>query len=197
MIIKNKKFFEKYYKDEGNNSINKLFTEDIQAKNQWIISQIIKYPLESKIIDIGCQHGSLTIMLNMIGYNCVGFDLSEGHLKKAKENFIKCVGKAGTFIQGFAQDLDKYFKPKSFDILVQSSILEHLLEVDETCVIGKKLIKPDGQILSIIPHNETWYGGGHVTLFNDLEIKQHFPNAEINILSWKNKWSWYTIKEKI
>ena len=79
---------------------------------------------EMRILDLGCGHGEFTVMMNLMGYDAMGLDVSDESLRLARiladENGIA----PGRFVKGENGKLP--FDDKSFDLVVMISSLEHI-----------------------------------------------------------------------
>lgn len=96
-----------------------------------------------KILDIGCGEGKIwELFPNMDVY---GIDMSQGNLKKARK-FLKPT-------LGSAEKLP--FKDKTFDLVVASEILEHLISPDKTFKEINRVLKPRGNAIITFPNTSS------------------------------------------
>ena len=93
----------------------------------------------SKLLDIGCGNGDLTLELDAMGFDVHGIDMSEEH--NLKDKFTKV-------------DLqkDKYpFPDNHFDIVFSKSVIEHLREPDFLFDEAYRVLKPGGVFVCLTP----------------------------------------------
>ena len=198
MIIKEKNFLYNLYQEQPNKYGNKIMNESLTIKYNWIVSRIIsnKFKPNSSILDVGCQAGGLSIILSMLGYNCTAFDLSKGYLDFVKQNSKNNRVNIKT-VQGFAQELDNHFSKEQFDVIVMSSVLEHLYEAKEVFNNTKNILKKNGLLIALVPIQTSFKGYDHVIFFDDSNINSYFKNCVIDKLIFKKnnpkKLGWYTI----
>ncbi|MCB7129013.1 MAG: methyltransferase domain-containing protein [Candidatus Brocadiales bacterium] len=97
------------------------------------------------ILDIGCREG-LVLSFLMGGGNKVGLDISPFHLK-----YIKKKGNSG--VAGFAERLP--FKDNSFDLVISSHVLEHVLRPEAMTAEIERVMRPTGKAVIEVPFGET------------------------------------------
>lgn len=93
-----------------------------------------------KALDIGCGEGKIWQLFPDL--SVTGLDMSRANLKKANK-YIKTVF-------GDAQKLP--FRKKSFNFVVASEILEHLLEPDKTLLEIYRVLKVGGRAVITFPN---------------------------------------------
>jgi len=99
-----------------------------------------------KILDIGCSDGQILEPYIRIG-DCYGVDISKSSLRKATSKGIStCL-----------VDLEKGlpFKENSFDVVICSHVLEHLVDTDFVLSEINRVLKKDGHLLLSIPNINT------------------------------------------
>ncbi len=108
------------------------------------------------ILDVGCGLGYLTFVLNRLGHSTTGLDISSNAIKSAKENF------GDLFVQGTIEDY-LTTKGNTFDYVIASEIIEHLLDPVEFLQKVLKIVLPGGKIIVTTPNkdymneNAIWY----------------------------------------
>ncbi len=108
------------------------------------------------ILDVGCGLGYLTFVLNKLGHKVTGLDVSSNAIKYAKENF------GDLFVQG---TIEQYLPltGNSFDYIIASEIIEHLLDPVDFIQKLINLVRPGGKIIITTPNkdymneNAIWY----------------------------------------
>jgi len=125
-------------------------------------------PFKSKILDLGCGGGNVTQLFLKKG-EVVGVDISQEALKKAADLGIKTK----------LHDLNKLplpFKDKSFNVVVLTDTLEHL--VDPLAVLKEsfRILTPGGWVIVTVPN--------FARLSNRLRM---FGGDPVDILHWFTK----------
>ena len=103
-----------------------------------------------KVLDVGCGGGLVSEELADLGFDVVGIDGSEGAIEAAKEHAKgrrRSPGhnRAPTYLVGSAYDLP--FPDASFDAVVVSDVLEHLLDLPAAVKEIHRVLKPKGVIV--------------------------------------------------
>ncbi len=99
------------------------------------------------ILDVGCGLGYLTFVLNKLGHKVTGLDVSSNAIKYAKENF------GDLFVQGTIDELLPSTL-NTFDYVIASEIIEHLLNPIEFLQTLLKFIRPGGKIIVTTPNKD-------------------------------------------
>lgn len=102
---------------------------------------------EAAILEIGCAEGG-TGALALSEQKCgryVGVDLHEASAEKARRVLTEVhVGNVETMTLPFADE--------SFDVLILSEVLEHLIDPWSVCARLSKLVRPGGRIFASSPN---------------------------------------------
>jgi len=107
---------------------------------------------DSRILDVGCGPGSITIDLAELvsDGHVTGLDISDGQFERAralaKERGLENV----TFQMGDAYELP--FEDESFDIVCSNTLLMHLSDPARGIAEMKRVLKPGGYICARDPH---------------------------------------------
>ena len=180
-----------------------------------------------KILDIGCGQGRHCFGAYMqANLDVFGLDMGKEDLRKAKQNFAQfdegSSKKSCNFLVGNAKTLP--FADNSFDHVVCSEVLEHIIDFESALKEIKRVLKSDGTFALSVPkffpewicwklskdyQNEP---GGHVRIFKYKELKNsvkslgfvfkkrhwahalHSPYWWMQCLFWKTKEKSYLIK---
>ena len=95
----------------------------------------------SHVLDFGCNYGSAVKMLNDLGYDTFGVDVSEYAIEHGRSNNIKNI-----FV-----DKEKVFPPESFDAVISLDVLEHIEDDKSAFARINSILKPGGIIVVMVP----------------------------------------------
>ena len=149
-----------------------------------------------KILDIGCGQGRHCFGAYMqANLDVFGLDMGKEDVRKAKQNFVQfdegSSKKSCIFLVGNAKKLP--FADNSFDHVVCSEVLEHIIDFESALKEIKRVLKSDGTFALSVPkffpewicwklskdyQNEP---GGHVRIFKYKELKNSELPEEIRI----------------
>ncbi|MFQ5823530.1 MAG: class I SAM-dependent methyltransferase [bacterium] len=119
-----------------------------------------------KLLDLGCNRGFY--ISKYIPGAAVGIDIAYAVLKKAKERFPE-----GHFIQGDAQNLS-FLGSNSFDSILCSEILEHVLSPQKVLSECLRILKPQGSLFITTPNYKrnkpTWTNIGKMKEFGVMGV---------------------------
>ena len=99
---------------------------------------------EKYILDIGCEYGNSIV--DIAKYNkCFGIDANKKALKKAREKGIKAIN----------MDLNNLlpFENNYFDVIIITSVLEHLLNPIKMIEEIKRVTKKNGLVVLSLPND--------------------------------------------
>lgn len=105
------------------------------------------------LLDAGCSSGFLLLsyIKEKEGRKAVGIDIGSGHLKNAfKQAKNLAVERNTYFLVGDLEDLP--FKNNSFDTIICSEVLEHLLEPDRAIREFERVLKSEGILIVTTPN---------------------------------------------
>lgn len=130
---------------------------------------------KQNFIEVGSGNGYLSNLLLNMEFNGFGVDLNQSACDnncELNKSFI--LNKSYSVHKGDFNDLQN----SSFDFLISSMVIEHINDLDLKVFISnaKKIIKPDGKLIFLVPSNMAAWGieddiAGHVKryTFNDIE----------------------------
>jgi ubiquinone/menaquinone biosynthesis C-methylase UbiE len=108
------------------------------------VYKIIGNVNENKLIlDLGCGDGVFTRMLSCKSNAVVGMDISAEDLKKARDH-CSTLNNNSKIIFAMGDVTSTKFDDNSFDIIICTSVLEHILDLDAVLREIKRLLKKDG-----------------------------------------------------
>tara|TARA_B100001250_G_C19755606_1_gene769944 strand:- start:483 stop:1151 length:669 start_codon:yes stop_codon:yes gene_type:complete len=121
-----------------------------------------------KILEPGCGRGEFLSEFNKLGLKCYGIDLSE---------FAGSMTKNIEIIKNVNLEKDKWpFPDNYFDIIYNKSLLEHLWNPDKFLIEAKRVLKPGGKLLCLVPDWESNYK----TYFDDFTHRTPFTTVSLN-----------------
>ena len=94
------------------------------------------------ILDMGARE---CLLLGLLKGNKVAFDLSPFHLRYGQE-------RGGSCVAGFGERLP--FKDNSFDVVICSAVLEHVLNPEVIAAEMVRVLKPAGRLIVETPFGE-------------------------------------------
>jgi len=107
---------------------------------EWIVPRVI-----GDCLDCGCQDGTFTNEIAKAGHKAVGIDILPFNIKQAKRNYPDC--------QFFVMDIEEMdFKDESFDTVVMTETLEHLINPKIGLKEAQRVLKKGGRFLCSVPN---------------------------------------------
>jgi len=121
-----------------------------------------------KFLEPGCGRGEFLYEFKKLGLDCYGIDLSEHAGTMCPEIEIK---------KKIDLENDKWPYPDNyFDIIYNKSLMEHLRNPDKFLIEARRVLKPGGKILCLIPDWEANYK----TYFDDFTHRTPFTSISLN-----------------
>lgn len=93
------------------------------------------YAKTGRLLDVGCSHGLLLEEASRLGFVVEGFEPSEGAVKYCNQKGLNV--QRGYLAKGI-------YPPNTFDVVVMSHVLEHLLKPEELLKIAHSILTQDG-----------------------------------------------------
>lgn len=109
---------------------------------------------DARILDYGCGAGGLVYGLRERGFEAHGFDLHKPHDLKDDLGVLRFAdpSRVTRFDMSAPPDaIDTGFEPESFDCVVSTSVLEHVLDHAPVMSEIARVLKPDGFALHVYP----------------------------------------------
>ncbi|MCK5475601.1 MAG: class I SAM-dependent methyltransferase [Candidatus Pacebacteria bacterium] len=175
--------YEKIAKDDLNDSVTEIETLNERYKD---LKNFIGNTKDKAILDIGSSQG---LFLKTMEGQKVAFDISLNYLREAKKINLLAVG-------GLAEALP--FKSETFDIVICSDILEHVLAPEKVIKEVYKTLKSDGSFIIEVPFEEDLlkykiyegkYKFTHLRNFNDKTLFKLLDDNNFRIV--RKKYSMY------
>ena len=114
-----------------------------------------------RLLDIGCNEGRGLEIYKRNGFEPEGLELNEKAAQQAR-------------MAGFAvhsQSLEKFQPEKTFDVVVLSNVLEHVLDPKKMLGNVHRVLRPDGHVWISCPNSQSWLR----KLFGRSWINWHVP----------------------
>lgn len=149
----------------------------------------------SKFLDLGCGEGRHCFGAYMSEeIDVFGFDMSLSDVGKAKENFDQFNENTSTKSCNFGvADAKKLpFKDNTFDFIICSEVLEHIIDYQSALSEINRILKPEGKLAVSVPKFfPEWVcwklsidyqntPGGHVRIFKFKELKKDIADYGLN-----------------
>ncbi|MCK4828530.1 methyltransferase domain-containing protein, partial [bacterium] len=139
-----KEYWNEYQYKMGLPDIESRARQDFSERVLYWLRVLLKYKLPAGTsLEIGCAHGAFVRLLQEVGFNSMGLELSPWVAEFAKEKFAVPV------LVGPIEEQN--FTPASLDIIIMMDVLEHLPYPSQTINECRKLLKPDGILLIQTP----------------------------------------------
>lgn len=122
------------------------FISKYHASYHGIIKSIKKIN-GGKILDVGCSFGYLSYLLNKIGYDTYGIDISERAIDYALKNY-------GAYFENISleQFIDK--SSHKYDVIIASELIEHFDDPLRFFESAFSLLKDNGMIIISTPNKD-------------------------------------------
>ena len=100
-----------------------------------------------RVLDVGVGLGR--VLSNFPALERYGMDISFGYLKEVENQGIDVC---------FAQVEEMPYKPETFDLVLATDILEHVLDLNTCCAQMLAVLKPGGRLIARVPYREDLSG---------------------------------------
>jgi 2-polyprenyl-3-methyl-5-hydroxy-6-metoxy-1,4-benzoquinol methylase/glycosyltransferase involved in cell wall biosynthesis/spore maturation protein CgeB len=168
------KILDAYYGRMGD-----TFMHETHRRIHWVCNHVVG----KQVLDVGCSQGLVPVLLAREGMNVSGLDSDNSAIDQAK-NFI---GSENIHVQKKVEwildDFISYdFGSHTFDTVLMTEILEHLVKPGEFIRKASELLKPDGTIIVTVPfgindfidHKHTFYlSAPHTIISSYFDIQQY------------------------
>jgi SAM-dependent methyltransferase len=136
------------------------------------------------ILDIGCSDGELGALIKEAkGGSVFGIDISRSSIARAKERLDQA------FVLDIESDPETWpaeLKSKTFDYVIISEVLEHLLEPEKLLRAARVFMDKDSELIVTIPNLLFWKNRLKIMLGRfEYEEKGLMDHGHIHIFTWK------------
>lgn len=153
----------------------------IDHANYMIIKET-KHLIENAVCaDLGCNHGSCTVLLHDFNpLHVDGYDINQKALQVGEQTAIDYgVSSKTNFIEANLTNIP--VEDEQYDIIISFHTLEHIYECDVDNVIKEmnRILKPQGHILISIPYKYHYPDPCHVSFYDEITLKQLFEKHNL------------------
>ena len=135
-------YYAKMSRYEGKSFVLSPKVQGLYAREAEFLAQHVSR--EAKILDVGCAFGGLLGELRKKGFtNLYGLEPSAENAHYAKEHFGAIVHQGGL---GMGTHLEE-----TFDLVILSAVLEHLLDLHAAVRELKSYLRPGGRLFFVVP----------------------------------------------
>lgn len=121
----------------------KHFQKMTQASQLWINKVKDTLKGTEKVLDVGCSTGHFLMGIKDYAGQVFGHELSEKEVEFCRKNL-------GLDVEN--RDLEERFDLQSFDLITMIFVLEHIGDPIPFLTNLKKLLKPDGKLIIVVPN---------------------------------------------
>lgn len=149
-IAENRSFYQTAYREPMATELPSVadlprHKETMFREIAWDLTEYVnttkKYKPTGAVLDYGCSWGYGVFQFNAAGYNAVGYEISAPRANFGRQHL-------GVTIYGSTQDLADH----SFDVIFSSHVLEHIPDTKIPFRDFRRLLKPDGLLLALVPN---------------------------------------------
>lgn len=115
----------------------------------WMCARVVG----SRVLDVGCSQGIVSIILGREGYAVVGIDMEEELIETARQALQDEPADLRQRVEFQVGDVFvAEFEPESFDTVVMGELLEHLATPCDVLDRAASWLRPGGRLLVSVPH---------------------------------------------
>jgi len=143
----------------------------------FLYKSISNLPLESKILDVGCNYSLNSLRLSSLGYDVYGIDINDCWFEHSNFKFIK------------SSITKTMFEDNFFDCVIAISTLEHIgyseysgeINIDDFDAVKeiKRILKDDGFFIMTAPYGSGGEVKGFERIYNSKRIEKLFFGFKI------------------
>jgi ubiquinone/menaquinone biosynthesis C-methylase UbiE len=132
-------------------------------------------------VDLGCNHGSCTMLIHessrfpdVLGH-VTGVDLNEQALDVARQTCRELnLEHRYSFVQADLRELHRHWQPASLDFAVSFHVLEHIFRDDLHVVLEqvRRVLKPGGVFIVGTPYDRAYPDPCHVSFFKEADMQE-------------------------
>lgn len=119
----------------------------------------------ASIVDIGCGGGDLLLELRRRGYDVVGVERDAASLSLGNQRIM--------VLEGSVESLPAALPRGSYDAVVFSHVIEHIVEPISALGRASELLKPGGFLFCEVPNNESVISRRSGAAWEHLDVPRH------------------------
>ncbi len=122
-----------------------FFGPQYRAQVRRVLDVCGRRPHGRKLLDLGCGRGIRLVEFQKAKFDVMGVDFQSDAVKYLRETLKIPAEVGGT------DDLDRLFKPESFDLITAFYLLEHVRNVEQVLSNCWRFLKPGGWLAAAVP----------------------------------------------
>lgn len=144
--------------------VRKPFEHDYDTAD-WLLNGLVRCKycvnLNAKILHFGCGAGALVYRFRDLGFDAYGFDIHDYVELRAPEDRRLFGFAPQDAVQKFnmqvrSEHVRTPYPDNSFDLVISTSVLEHVLNCDALMAEVARVLKPEGLAVRVYPGRETF-----------------------------------------
>lgn len=160
------------YDVERNGWVNDSYPIDYQSPTwQFIVKN--RHLVKGKILDVGCSGGyHLYSTVELFGTEGVGVDINPKQIEYA-EKLRRPIDKNVRFDVCNVLDINTLYNNGYFDTIMMFHTMEHFPRKDLDVIMNnlKRLLKPNGSFLILVPYEHAHDSVGHNTYWDEQKLQ--------------------------
>ncbi len=162
----------------------------------WAIKEaLISKSPPCKVLDIGCLHGTIELVLASLWYDVTAIDIVETYIKESKKN----TAVVNNWVKYKLLPVEELFKiGNTFSVIFCLSVFEHVADFDIAFNAIDSVADNGTIVLATVPINNSWLTEEHTRIFTEDNLYDYFPkDSEITKIHFSNdpsKLGWFAIK---
>lgn len=97
-----------------------------------------------RVLEVGCSYGLRLLKLKELGWDVEGIETNDASVRKAESLGLKVAG-------GIYEEDSIQYESESFDVILMSMVLEHVLDLSKTMLKTYRTLRSDGYFIFSTP----------------------------------------------
>jgi len=191
------KSYKAFYDNQASSPrLSKIRKSTRMKPINWAVTETLnlKKP-PCKVLDVGCQHGIIELILAALWYDVTALDVSEKYIEASKGN----TSIVNEYINYRLLPIERIKElNEKFQVVIALSVLEHVIDFDKALFSMMNAADDDALLLSIVPIGKSWLSEEHTRIFTDANICSYFPKgSEISKIKFSDDpkmLGWFAVK---
>lgn len=166
----------------GENS--SVFTQKTRERIHWICEQCVG----KQILDVGCSQGTIPLLLGQAGKHVLGIDVEAEAISYAQNLLNQEPEEVRKRVAYQCCDVLSFLADTTYDTVILTEVLEHILDVDSVLKMITSLINPDGRIIITVPFGINDFWDHKRTYYVAQLYKQLVPYYAIDAVKLFDNW---------